>query len=89
MEDDDDGSFYSPSLTSLLGNAYTAGARIHSNSWGSFGTSSQGAYTSESEDVDDKANTYDRYYNGYQGFSIVFAAGFGFLILHFVPGTPF
>lgn len=21
--------------------------------------------------------------------SIVFAAGFGFLILHFVPGTPF
>ena len=75
MEDDDDGSFYSPSLTSLLGNAYTAGARIHSNSWGSFGSSSQGAYTSESEDVDDKANTYDRYYNGYQGFSIVFAAG--------------
>tara|TARA_Y100001980_G_C14556774_1_gene350178 strand:+ start:4815 stop:9353 length:4539 start_codon:yes stop_codon:yes gene_type:complete len=75
MEDDDNGNFYSPSITSLLGNAYTAGARIHSNSWGSFGTSSQGAYTSESEDVDDKANTYDRYYNGYQGFSVVFAAG--------------
>ena len=75
MEDDDNGDFYSPSITSLLGNAYTAGARIHSNSWGSFGTSSQGAYTSESEDVDDKANTYDRYYNGYDGFSIVFAAG--------------
>jgi len=75
MEDDDDGSFYSPSITSLLGNAYSAGARIHSNSWGSFGASAQGAYTSESEDVDDKANTYDRYYNGYQGLSIVFAAG--------------
>lgn len=75
MEDDDDGSFYSPSITSLLGNAYSAGARIHSNSWGSFGASAQGAYTSESEDVDDKANTYDRYYNGYQGLSVVFAAG--------------
>ncbi len=75
MEDDDDGSFYSPSLTYLFGNAYSAGARIHSNSWGSFGSSSQGAYTSESEDVDDKANTYDRYYSGYQGMSIVFAAG--------------
>ncbi len=23
------------------------------------------------------------------GISIVFAVGFGFLILHFVPGTPF
>ncbi len=75
MEDDDDGSFYSPSLTYLFGNAYSAGARVHSNSWGSFGSSSQGAYTSESEDVDDKANQYDRYYSGYQGMSIVFAAG--------------
>jgi len=75
MEDDDNGDFYSPSLTSLFGNAYSAGARIHSNSWGSFGSAAQGAYTSESEDVDDKANQYDRYYNGYQGFSIVFAAG--------------
>ncbi|CAI8220240.1 MAG: Serine protease AprX [Methanobacteriota archaeon] len=75
MEDDDNGNFYSPSITQLLGNAYSAGARIHSNSWGSFGSAAQGAYTSESEDVDDKANTYDRYYNGYQGLSIVFAAG--------------
>ena len=23
------------------------------------------------------------------GVSIIFAAGFGFLVLHFVPGTPF
>ena len=75
MEDDDNGDFYSPSLTSLFANAYSAGARIHSNSWGSFGSAAQGAYTSESEDVDDKANQYDRYYNGYQGLSIVFAAG--------------
>ena len=75
MEDDDNGDFYSPSLTSLFSNAYSAGARIHSNSWGSFGSAAQGAYTSESEDVDDKANQYDRYYNGYQGLSIVFAAG--------------
>ncbi|MAT48325.1 MAG: hypothetical protein CMA27_00665 [Euryarchaeota archaeon] len=75
MEDDDNGNFYSPSITQLLGNAYSAGARVHSNSWGSFGSAAQGAYTSESEDVDDKANTYDRYYNGYQGLSIVFAAG--------------
>tara|TARA_B000000532_G_scaffold69116_1_gene54864 strand:- start:31674 stop:36209 length:4536 start_codon:yes stop_codon:yes gene_type:complete len=75
MEDDDSGDFYSPSLITLFSNAYSAGARIHSNSWGSFGSAAQGAYTSESEDVDDKANQYDRYYNGYQGLSIIFAAG--------------
>ena len=34
MENDNTGNFQSPSLTQLLNNAYNAGARTHTNSWG-------------------------------------------------------
>jgi uncharacterized membrane protein len=75
MENDNTGNFQSPSLNNLFNTAYNAGARIHTNSWGSSQASSQGKYTSESEDVDDRANYYDRYYNGVEGLTILFASG--------------
>jgi len=75
MENDNTGNFQSPSFNNLVNTAYNAGARIHTNSWGSKQASDQGKYTSESEDVDDRANYYDRYYNGVEGFTILFAAG--------------
>ena len=75
MENDNTGNFQSPSLNGLLNSAYNAGARIHTNSWGSGGNNIFGRYTSESQDVDDRANYYDRYYNGAEGLTILFAAG--------------
>ena len=75
MENDNTGNFQSPSLNYLLNSAYSAGAYTHTNSWGSSLESDQGKYTSESEDVDDRANYYDRYYNGHNGLTILFAAG--------------
>lgn len=75
MENDNTGNFQSPSLNYLLNSAYSGGAFTHTNSWGSSLESDQGKYTSESEDVDDRANYYDRYYNGHSGLTILFAAG--------------
>ena len=75
MENDNTGNFQSPSLNYLLNSAYSAGAFTHTNSWGSSLASDQGKYTSESEDVDDRANYYDRYYDGRNGLTILFAAG--------------
>ncbi|MDP6234497.1 MAG: S8 family serine peptidase, partial [Candidatus Poseidoniaceae archaeon] len=75
MENDQTGNFQSPSLNYLLNSAYSAGAYTHTNSWGSSLESNQGKYTSESEDVDDRSNYYDRYYNGRNGLTILFAAG--------------
>ena len=75
MENDNTGNFQSPSLNYLLNSAYSAGARTHTNSWGSSQTSDHGKYTSSAEDVDDRANYYDRYYNGRDGLTILFAAG--------------
>jgi uncharacterized membrane protein len=75
MEQDSTGNMYSASINYLVNTAYDNGARTHSNSWGSQDTSVNGQYTSDSEDVDDRANYYDRYYNGRQGMSIIFAAG--------------
>ena len=75
MENDQSGQFLSPSLNYILNQAYNAGARIHTNSWGSSQASDQGKYTSSSEDVDDRSNTYDRYYNGQEGLLVLFAAG--------------
>tara|TARA_B100000900_G_scaffold263254_2_gene224531 strand:- start:16691 stop:21310 length:4620 start_codon:yes stop_codon:yes gene_type:complete len=75
MENDNTGNFQSPSLNYLLNSAYSDGARTHTNSWGSGGNNIFGRYTSESQDVDDRANYYDRYYNGAEGLTILFAAG--------------
>ena len=75
MENDNTGNFQSPSLNNLLNTAYNAGARTHTNSWGSSAASQQAKYNSETEDVDDRANYYDRYYNGVEGLTILFAAG--------------
>ena len=75
MENDNTGNFQSPSLNYLLNSAYSAGARTHTNSWGSSQTSDHGKYTSSAEDIDDRANYYDRYYNGREGLTILFAAG--------------
>ena len=75
MENDNTGNLVSPSLNYLFNDAYGKGARIHTNSWGSSQTSDQGKYTSESEDVDDRANYYDRFYNNVEGLSILFASG--------------
>jgi uncharacterized membrane protein len=75
MENDNTGNFQSPSLNNLLNTAYNAGARTHTNSWGSSSASEQSKYNSETEDVDDRANYYDRYYNGREGMTILFAAG--------------
>ena len=75
MEQDSTGNMYSASINYLVNTAYDNGARTHSNSWGSQDASVNGQYTSDSEDVDDRANYYDRYYNGRQGMTIIFAAG--------------
>ncbi len=73
MENDASGNFQSPSLNSLINSAYNGGARTHTNSWGNDG--GYGQYNSESQDVDDRANYYDKYYNGREGLTILFAAG--------------
>ena len=73
LEHDVQDSFYSPSLNSLFNSAYSAGVRTHTNSWGDY--QNYGEYTTDSEDVDDRANAYDRYYSGYDGLTILFAAG--------------
>ncbi|MDA0648698.1 MAG: S8 family serine peptidase [archaeon] len=75
MENDNTGNFQSPSLNYLMNSAYSAGARTHTNSWGSSTASQQGKYDSEAEDVDDRANYYDKYYNGREGLTILFATG--------------
>ncbi len=75
MENDNTGNFQSPSLNYLLNTAYNAGARTHTNSWGSSAASQQSKYNSETEDVDDRTNYYDRYYNGVGGLTVLFAAG--------------
>ena len=73
LEHDAQDTFYSPSLNSLFNSAYSAGVRTHTNSWGDY--QNYGSYTTDSEDVDDRANAYDRYYSGYDGLTILFAAG--------------
>ena len=73
MENDNTGNFQSPSLNSLINSAYNAGARTHTNSWGNNG--GYGQYNSDSRDVDDRTNTYDRYYSGGDGMTVLFAAG--------------
>lgn len=75
MENDNTGNFQSPSLNYLLNTAYNANARIHTNSWGSSAASEQGQYNSETEDVDDRANYYDKYYASREGLTVLFAAG--------------
>ena len=75
MENDNTGNFQSPSLNYLLNTAYNANARIHTNSWGSSAASEQGKYNSETEDVDDRANYYDKYYASREGLTVLFAAG--------------
>ena len=75
MENDNTGNFQSPSLNNLLNTAYNADARTHTNSWGSSSASQQGKYNSETEDVDDRASYYDRYYTGREGLTVLFAAG--------------
>ena len=60
MENDNNGQFLSPSLNYILNQAYSQGARIHTNSWGSSQVSDQGKYTSSAEDIDDRTAAYDR-----------------------------
>ena len=71
MEDDDTGSLYSIGINSMLNEAYNAGARLHTNSWGS---PTGGDYTTSSEDADDRVSTWDQYWQ-YQGMTVLFAAG--------------
>lgn len=75
MEHDPSGNLYSASINYLLNTAYDNNARTHTNSWGSMSSSEDGEYTSDSEDVDDRTNYYDRYYNGRDGLTVLFAAG--------------
>ncbi len=75
MEHDPSGNLYSVSINYLLNTAYDNNARTHTNSWGSMSESENGEYTSDSEDVDDRTNYYDRYYNGRDGLTVLFAAG--------------
>jgi serine protease AprX len=72
MERDSDGQFYSPSMNYLLNTAYSNGANIHTNSWGSH--TNFGEYTTDSVDVDDRTNYYDQYWS-YDGLAVLFSAG--------------
>ena len=74
MENDNNGNFQWASINNMLNTAYSNGARIHSNSWGST-SSDWGEYTSSSEDVDDRTRYYDQYYSGREGLVVLFAAG--------------
>ena len=56
----------------MLNSAYNAGARIHTNSWGS--QSGFGDYSTQSEDADDRTSTWDQYWS-YDGMTVLFAAG--------------
>ncbi len=71
MEDDDSGALYSIGINSMLNEAYSAGARLHTNSWGS---PTGGEYTTSSEDADDRVSTWDQYWQ-HQGMTVLFAAG--------------
>jgi len=75
MEHDPSGNMYSASINTLMNSAYNNGARTHSNSWGSQSSNDFGRYTTDSEDVDDRANYYDRYYHGREGLTILYANG--------------
>ena len=75
MENDNNGQFLSPSLNYILNQAYSQGARIHTNSWGSSQTSDQGKYTSSAEDIDDRTAAYDRTHANQEGLLVLFAAG--------------
>ena len=73
MEDDDSGALSGPGVYSLLNSAYSSGgARIHTNSWGSW--NSGGDYSTQSEDADDRTSTWDQYWT-YDGMTVLFAAG--------------
>ncbi len=73
MEDDDSGALSGPGVYSLLNSAYSSGgARIHTNSWGSW--DSGGDYSTQSEDADDRTSTWDQYWS-YDGMTVLFAAG--------------
>lgn len=73
MEDDDSGALSGPGVYSLLNSAYSSGgARIHTNSWGSW--NSGGDYSTQSEDADDRTSTWDQYWS-YDGMTVLFAAG--------------
>ena len=75
MENDNNGQFLSPSLNYILNQAYSQGARIHTNSWGSSQESDQGKYTSSAEDIDDRTAAYDRTHANQEGLLVLFAAG--------------
>ena len=75
MENDNSGNFQWSSINNMLNTAYSNGARIHTNSWGSSSSSEWGVYTSSSEDVDDRTRYYDQYYSGKEGLVVLFAAG--------------
>ena len=75
MENDNNGQFLSPSLNYILNQAYSQGARIHTNSWGSSQASDQGKYTSSAEDIDDRTAAYDRTHANQEGLLVLFAAG--------------
>ena len=75
MENDNNGQFLSPSLNYILNQAYSQGARIHTNSWGSSQVSDQGKYTSSAEDIDDRTAAYDRTHANQEGLLVLFAAG--------------
>ena len=73
MEDDDSGALSGPGVYSLLNSAYSSGgARIHTNSWGSWNAG--GDYSTQSEDADDRTSTWDQYWS-YDGMTVLFAAG--------------
>jgi len=73
MEDDDSGALSGPGVYSLLNSAYSSGgARIHTNSWGSWNAG--GEYSTQSEDADDRTSTWDQYWS-YDGMTVLFAAG--------------
>ena len=73
MENDNSGTLSGPGVYTLLNTAYnTGGARIHTNSWGSY--NSGGQYSTQSEDADDRTSTWDQYWT-YDGMTVLFAAG--------------
>ena len=73
LENDATGDLFAPSLHSLIKAAHNAGARTHTNSWGS--KTGAGSYTVSTEDIDSRTNHYDRIDANRQGITVLFAAG--------------
>src|SRR6201999_437882 len=69
-------SYLNPSLTQMVDHMYTSGARISSNSWGSYNNN----YTANNQSYDSLVLDSQRTVDGNQELTVVFSSGNGGLV---------